>query len=160
MRFSKMLTVLRAIRVSSLMAAMLAASSGCATNVPPSDEQEIAKTEQGKTGQGGEKAPAITKDLHDKANLMLDVSGGTSEESGGYPYCDQGEVFVGVGREVLEGTNAACADARSDAVSQCEATQCYDRNERKVRSFDCDSGSCRTWSTWYGWYAEYTMEGD
>ncbi len=158
MRFSKMLAAFRVIRISTVVAAMLAAGSGCAaTDVTPADEQEITTNKQ-----DGEKGAPVIHDAHTKAMSMLDVSGGASEESGGYPYCDQGEAFVGTDRAVSGGQQGACNAARDEAVSQCEATECYDRDQRKVRAFDCDPepNACVWSSTWYGWYAEFTVHGD
>ncbi|MBS2014207.1 MAG: hypothetical protein JST00_15065 [Deltaproteobacteria bacterium] len=159
MRFSKMLTVMRAIRISTVVAAMLALGSGCTTNVAPSEGQQLDDhTQSGEKGKG----QALTTDPHGKALSLLDVSGGASEDPGGYPYCDQGEVFVGSARSYVGGQQAACNAAREDAVSQCEAKECFDRSTRQVRAFDCDPppNGCNWQSTWYGWYAEFTVEGD
>lgn len=159
MRFSKMMIAMRAIRLSAVVATMLALGSGCATNVEPVEDQSLA--DQGHTGEKG-KGQALTTDLHGKALSLLDVSGGASEDPGGYPYCEQGEVFVGSARSYVGGQQAACNSARDDAVSQCEAKECYDRSTHSVRAFDCDPppNGCNWHSTWYGWYAEFTVEGD
>ncbi len=68
----------------------------------------------------------------------------------------------GTGRAVTGGYRAACNEAQDDAVSQCEATECWDRSERRVRAFDCDPApnACDWETTWYGWYATFDVHGD
>ena len=81
------------------------------------------------------------------------------EPDPGYPYCDQGQAFIGHGTSVFGGSNDSCGDARTDGVQQCEAAQCYDRSQSKLRTYRCTTGSCTDSDTWYGHSAEYSVFG-
>jgi hypothetical protein len=75
MRFAKMLTMVRVLKLSTVMAAVMATSSGCAV---PGPQEESLGTDQAKV----EKGTAVGQDPHTKASSLLDESGGGSGEAG------------------------------------------------------------------------------
>ncbi len=159
MRFMFVIKAMQALRLSAVVFGVLGAvAAGSACAAPPADEDEanasVSDDKATKDGPTAKRAQAFSK---------WETSGGASEEDpGGYPYCDQGQAFVGTGRAITGGYMAACNEAKEEALSECEATECWDRSQHKLRSFDCDPdpNACHWTSTWYGWYATFHVDGD
>ena len=156
MRMSQFIAAARAFRMSALVFAVLSAGSGCSAS--RGADEEVSVGHEGKTG---DKQISVVKDPHLKAQSMLDESGGGSD-SGGRPYCDIGEAFTQDCTSFFGGSDDARRCAIRAATEECEAAECYDRGEGKVRNYDCpvpaNPASC-TYSPVWGHTCEATIHG-